>query len=446
MNTQPHILVFGAGKSTSVLIQYLKKIATEKLWKVTVADFQLELAQHKVGIHEYVTAVQINIEDRQARQILIQSASIVISMLPPALHYFVALDCLEFEKNLLTASYIDDQIRALAPSIQEKGLLFLYEMGLDPGIDHMSAMKIIDQIKESGGQINSFRSHCGGLVAPENDNNPWHYKISWNPRNVVLAGKAGAGFLKDGIPIHLHYQELFNAQETVEIPGIYPLSFYHNRDSLSYIQLYHLEEATTFLRTTLRYPEFIVGWAGIIGLGLTDEIHEYLLNGLSIAAFFRLHFDHTGHSNLLQQCIQQAPTDPIAGHFLQQLACLGIDDDTTFFPFNNGTAARVLQFLLETKLALLPGEKDMIVMLHEFEYHIAGVHHYLTSSLVTLGTNDQLTAMAKTVGLPLGIAAKLILEKQIKLTGLHIPILPEIYQPVLAALENEGIIFQETKD
>jgi saccharopine dehydrogenase-like NADP-dependent oxidoreductase len=445
MTKQAHILVFGAGKSATVLIDFLKKTINQNNWLLTVADSNLATVLAKLDGHPGSTGLQINIEDQEARKSLVKTASIVISMMPPSLHYLIAEDCLEFGVNLLTASYLDEKTKALSQEIEEKGLLFLYEMGLDPGIDHMSAMQIIHEIQSKGGVINSFRSHCGGLVAPENDDNPWHYKISWNPKNVVLAGSAGARYLEHGEEVTIPYHGLFNNEETLDIPGLYPLGFYPNRDSLSYIPIYGLESANSFVRTTLRYPEFLKGWAGILHLGLTDQSHIYQFDQLSIAAFFKLHIERLALTNWMDSLEEQSSHEAMAAHFLEQLNWLGLHDQDTLLPMTQGTAADVLQFLLETKLALLPGEKDMIVMQHEFEYQIGTVSHSLKSSLVCIGENDQHTAMAKTVGLPLGIAAKLIVENQIQLKGLHIPILPQIYEPVLAALKSEGIEFQETQ-
>jgi saccharopine dehydrogenase (NADP+, L-glutamate forming) len=351
--------------------------------------------------------------------------------MPPFLHYLIAIDCIEFSKNLLTASYTDAKIQALSNVINEKGLLFLCEMGLDPGIDHMSAMKLIHEIQSKNGTISSFKSHCGGLVAPENDNNPWHYKISWNPRNVVLAGKAGAIFKQNGQSFEIPYSEIFNSKEQVEIPGLSALSFYPNRDSISYIDLYQLKDIQTFIRTTLRYPSFITGWKKIVDWLFTDETDHNNTEGFSIADFFENHFKKLGEPDL---------SDP---HTLELFQFLGLHDHQTKLPMNLGSSADILQFILEYKLALKTGEKDMVVMLHEIEYHIGESFHRVESSLVTIGMDDQKTAMAKTVGLPLGIAAVLILEGKIQDKGLHIPIKPSIYEPVLNELAKESIQFTE---
>ncbi len=498
-----NILLFGAGKSATVLIDYLKTLADNKNWNVTVADNSYENAKSKIGTSKNVVPFAIDIENEAARKQLIIEADIVISLMPPHLHYLIALDCIAFSKNLLTASYIDEQTKALANQAKEKGILFLYEMGLDPGIDHMSAMQIIHHIHSIGGKITSFQSHCGGLVAPESDNNPWHYKISWNPRNVVMAGKAGATFLENGKIKNITYENLFDAANIVALSNAETLAFYPNRDSLGYIDTYGLQGIETFVRTTLRHPEFCFGWKNIVDLKLTDEDKIYDTTGMTIAQFFKLHFNKNGFNNWLdemmmtrlnaaketmeklmqimeaeeeameegelpEQTIMVVNEDGVlntvdvdevkenaaemvavkmneANLSLKQLFYLGLDDNETLINIGLCSAADVLQFILEKKLVLAANDKDMIVMLHEFEYQLNGKTKTLKSLLKVIGKNNTHTAMAKTVGLPLGIAAKLILEEKINETGLHIPILPSIYQPVMKELEKHNIVFEETE-
>lgn len=431
------ILLFGAGKSATVLISYLVTEAERHDWEFVIADANKELVQAKTRNSPFAEAVQLDIHDEEHRSALIRNSDIVISMMPPDLHFLIAKDCVEYRKHLLTASYLDDKIKSLENEIQNKKLLFLCEMGLDPGIDHMSAMKIIDGIKAKAGSITSFKSHCGGLVAPESDNNPWHYKISWNSRNIVMAGKAGAMYKMNGHIIQENYEELFEAERGVNaFPEIGFLSYYPNRDSLPYMDLYGLQEAETFMRTTLRYPDFMYGWNNIVELKLTDETPVYDSDGLSLAAFFKSHLDKMNFSKWLN-------SEKISDLILKQLSFLGMDDEQTIINKGLCSAADILQFALETKLALSPADKDMIVMLHEFEYTINDKKEKLNSSLVVKGEDGIHTAMAKTVGLPLGIAAKLILNGTIKLTGLHIPTKREIYEPVLLELEKEGIFFHE---
>jgi saccharopine dehydrogenase-like NADP-dependent oxidoreductase len=496
------ILLFGAGKSATCLIDYLLKECELNNWQLIVADGNLQLAQSKIGNSTHAKAVSVNVEDTTGRNALVKTASIVISLLPPGLHFLVAGDCVAFEKNLLTASYADDNIRGLQPAINNKKLFFLCEMGLDPGIDHMSAMQLIHHIKDQDGVVTSFKSHCGGLVAPESDDNPWHYKISWNPRNIVLAGKAGAIFKENGEIEKINYESLFDSGRVVDVPEIGYLAWYPNRDSLDYISLYQLESADTFIRTTLRYPEFCFGWKHIIDLKLTTEKEEYDTDGMTLQQFFKLHFDNHGFSDWLEKKLigkfdqtkqlleklmhiieaeKEANPDEkklmqefmmvdeqgrledinldevkttaaatVAGQMheanlsMKQLFYLGIDDEGTQINKGKCSAAEVLQFAMEKKLVLNPDDRDMIVMLHEIEYTVAGKEFKVSSNLIVKGEDNMRTAMAKTVGLPIGIATKLILQEKLTLTGLHIPIIPEIYEPVLKELEQHDIKFNET--
>lgn len=507
-----NILLFGAGKSATCLIDYLINNAATESWHLTIADANVEIIECKTGNATCTTAIALQVENDAARQTLIQQADMVISLLPPALHIIVAHDCLLFSKNLLTASYAGEPMKALAAAAEQKGLLFLCEMGLDPGIDHMSAMQLIDRIHEQGGKITSFMSHCGGLVAPASDTNPWHYKISWNPRNVVMAGKGGALYKLHGHTVQERYEELFEHEEIMEVGEIGHLSWYPNRDSLSYLPVYGLEDCQTFIRTTLRRPEFCFGWKNIIELKLTDEELFYETDGLSIAGFFKQHFENNGFADwitsrltnnlssikdLLTKTMQlieaeedlkneaaengdDHETDDIGNFMLvddegelkdvnlqevkleaatsvaaklymnnllmKQLFFLGMDDGETQINLGRCSAATVLQFILEKKLPLESADKDMVVMVHQLEYEIAGTTHKTSSSLILEGENNQRTAMAKTVGLPLGIAAKLILNKTIHLTGLHIPVVKEIYEPVLLELAKAGIEFEEKSE
>jgi saccharopine dehydrogenase-like NADP-dependent oxidoreductase len=501
------ILLFGAGKSATVLIDYLITEATANNWHIIVADASRQLIITKTKEAACTEAVELDINNTAARKQLIQRADIVISMMPPALHYLVADDCIAFGKNLLTASYVDEKLQARQHEIEAKGLLFLCEMGLDPGIDHLSAMKLIDAIRQKGGSITSFKSHCGGLVAPESDNNPWKYKISWNPRNVVLAGKAGAVYKLNGEVKNEQYEDLFDADRGCFINDLIGfLSYYPNRDSLPYIDVYGLQQAHTFVRTTLRYPDFMYGWKNIVDLKLTDETQMYETDGMPLAEFFKQHYDKndlqkvvgsrmseriTVAKKLMEDLeklekaaadqeqavaagLEEALTKEYAvvtekGEFktlnidelkqkaarivalkmheanltLKQIFYLGADDHETIINKGLCSAADVLQLVLEKKLALQPQDKDMIVMKHEIGYLLQGKTHEVESCLVVKGDDSVHTAMAKTVGLPLGIAAKLILNGTIKKTGLHIPVTSDIYNPVLAELATMGIEFTE---
>ncbi|HEY4335210.1 MAG TPA: saccharopine dehydrogenase C-terminal domain-containing protein [Puia sp.] len=417
------ILLFGAGKSATSLIRYLLGITAARGWELVVAESNLALAESKIAGAPQARAVAIDVTREDQRDTLVGAADLVISLLPPALHYGAALSCLKMGKHLLTASYLDDSIRALEAPIKEKGLFFLCEMGLDPGIDHMSALQLIRDIEAGGGSIRSFHSHTGGLVAPESDDNPWHYKISWNPRNVVLAGSAGARYRENGAIVTKEYARLFEAPGGVLAPGIGDLAWYPNRDSLSYIPLYGLEATETFIRTTLRYPAYCQAWAPLVHAGLTDDKTPVEPQGLSLADW----------SKPLLPWLDNVNRGP-----LEFLGCF----DEAPVPASARTSADILQHLLETRLAMRPADRDMIVMIHELGFERGGKNYTAKSTLVVKGEDSLHTAMARTVGLPLGIAAVLVLEGRITLRGLHIPISPAIYNPVMEELQRQGICFE----
>jgi len=430
------ILIIGAGKSATVLIQYLQQNAVENDWYILLADGDEAIAKNKWNNAPNGTALGIDIENNLDRQNLVQKADIVVSMMPAQLHFLVAKDCLHFGKPLFTASYVDDNMRSIASEIEAKQLLFLCEMGLDPGIDHMSAMAIIDEIHQKGGKITSFKSHCGGLVAPESDDNPWHYKISWNPRNIILAGKAGAIYLENGATISKDYSTIFEQAPVVDLPGIGHLAFYPNRNSLSYIDTYHLHGVKDFVRTTLRYPAFCIGWNAIVQLHLTDETVIDLAPNTTVKNWFESHIQQKG----LEQILEKFTQDPA---IKVQLEFIGLYEPTPI-PSQFNSNASILQWLLEGKWKLTATDKDLVVMLHEIEYSIGTRQFKLDSSMVLTGEDAINTAMATTVGLPLAMGVCAYLKGEIKMTGLHIPIDARIYQPILKSLAEEGIVFQET--
>jgi saccharopine dehydrogenase-like NADP-dependent oxidoreductase len=430
-----HILLFGAGKSATVLIHYLVQECTHRNWSLTVVDANLELAQKKTLGAASASAHSFDIRDAETRIRFIRESDLVISMLPPTLHILVAMDCLQESKHLLTASYKDPGMIPYEKEIKDKGLLFLCEMGLDPGIDHMSAMKMIKDIQDKGGSIHTFLSHCGGLVAPESDNNPWHYKISWNPRNVVLAGKAGAIYRQDNSLREISYQQLFRNDQLLHIPGYDEYAWYANRDSLSYMPLYGLEDSRTFIRTTLRHPDFIKGWKHVVALNLTEEdTRDYVANNF-VPAFMKTHLEKQGAASYFQE-----HSDPL---LVEQFSSLGFTDNSLMIPSYCQSPADVLQWLMESHWVLQQADKDRIVMMHEIGYALEEQEHLHRTFLVVDGKDSLHTAMAKTVGLPLAIAAILVLEGKIQLSGIHVPVMPEIYDQVLPLLEKEGIAFKE---
>ena len=439
-----NILLFGAGKSATCLIDYLVKEVAINDWTLVVCDANLALVQSKLQGAQAATPVSIDVENEADRGALIRKADIVLSLLPASLHYLVAKDCVLYGKHLLNASYIDNQIRHLEEEIKKKNLLFLCEMGLDPGIDHMSAMHIIESIKMKGGIIQSFKSHCGGLVAPESDDNPWHYKVSWNPRNIVTAGCEGAEYLLDKRETKVPYTSVFRNAPAINIPGIYPLAWYPNRNSMHYIDLYSLAGIQTFVRTTLRHPSFCRGWSKLVNIGFTqtgdfEKIKECKTFkdwfNVKIARYTAVEKDWNGYLHLYI-------TDPHKDEFAKQIAYLKLESKDTLPP-GFTCSADILQFLIENKLRLTDTDKDMIIMLHELEYVMGDKKYSSKSTLIVKGDDNARTAMAKTVGLPLGIAARLLLQNKLTVRGLHIPIIQEIYGQILPALEEYGIRFEE---
>lgn len=428
---QPHILLLGAGKSSGSLLEFLHTECCSRNWRCTVADIQVALVKQKLAPYPTLIPQTLNLEIEQERTALIEKADLVISLLPPFLQATVGKDCLRLGKHFLSASYTDPVLLTLHDEIERKDLLFLMEMGLDPGIDHMSALQLIHRLKDANANITGFASHCGGLVAPGSDTNSWHYKFSWNPRNVILAGKAGALFKENGVVRQLPYPALFNYKHPVHIEGLGELATYPNRDSLPYIPLYHLDTAQDFIRTTLRYPEFCEGWNWLIQLGCTADDNLINSEGMRYKDFFSLQLNKS-----------RIQLSDIPQPILQMLQEIGWED-TQLISRKSGSAADILQEILENKWALQPGDRDMIVMLHEIHYTQQNHRYLLRSQLIVEGDNDVQTAIAKTVGLPLGIAAIFLLEGKISIRGLQIPTSPEIYIPVLDALENKGIVFQE---
>lgn len=425
------ILILGAGKSATVLIDYLLSQAIKNDWTICVADQNILLAETKVGNHPRAKTYGVSMEDADAVSNLVVAADIVISLLPPFYHLNTAKICLHFRKHLLHASYISDDLQQLHQEVAAAGLSFIGEMGLDPGIDHMSAMEMINNIKQSGGLISSFKSHCGGLLAPESDNNPWHYKISWNPKNIVLSGKDGALYLENNHVKTIQYKQVFEQPKRISIPELGDLAWYPNRDSIAYIKKYHLNGIDTFMRTTLRHPDFCKGWNIIVNLGLTNDVKFIPTKGLTTKTFFQ-----TIQSTLLSEYSKDE-------NLHSMFNFLGMNEEEPI-PIDNATSAMVLQYIIEKKLALLPNDKDMIVMMHELDYLLDGKKIKKTASLVVKGKDSSHTAMATTVGLPLAIAATHILNGNILRKGVYIPIFEDVYKPIMQDLSTMGIRFSET--
>ncbi|MEO0902639.1 MAG: saccharopine dehydrogenase C-terminal domain-containing protein, partial [Bacteroidota bacterium] len=373
-----------------------------------------------------------------------QKASVVISMLPPKLHIKVAEDCLDLGKHLVTASYISEAIQQLDERVKKKGLVFMNEIGLDPGIDHMSAMQIIDRIRSKGGNMLLFESFTGGLVAPEHDSNLWNYKFTWNPRNVVVAGQGGAAkFIQEGTYKYIPYQKLFRRTEFLEVDGYGTFEVYANRDSLKYREAYGLQNALTLYRGTMRRVGFSKAWQMFVMLGMTDDSYTIENSqGMSYREFVNLFLPYSPTDSVelkLRHYLKIDQDDIRWGKLLE----LNLFDDSKKIPLPQATPAQMLQFILQDSWTLDTHERDMIVMYHKFGYELKGVKKQIDANMVVLGENKSHTAMAKTVGLPVAMAALLILNGKIKSPGVQIPINKEVYEPILKELELYKIHFKE---
>lgn len=439
-----NILIIGAGRSATALIKYLLDHSDTENLKLTVADLNIELAKKSTFNHPNALAISLDIKNSEERNEAIKKADIVISMLPAFMHIDVARDCITHKKNLVTASYISPEMQSLNEEVKKAGLTFMNECGLDPGIDHMSAMKVLDDIRAEGGKPLHFESFCGGLVAPESDDNLWNYKFTWNPRNVVLAGQGGAAkFLQQGTYKYIPYQRIFRRTEFLNIEGYGRFEAYANRDSLSYRKAYGLEEAHTIYRGTMRRVGYSRGWNLFVQLGLTDDSYqiegsENMTNREFINSF--LYYHPTDSVEVKFRLTLSIPQDDV---IWDKLVELDLFDDTKKIGLVNATPAQILEKILAEKWSLKPDDKDMIVMYHKFGYEINGVMKQIDATMVCIGEDQIHTAMAKTVGLPVAIATLLILKNKISTKGVIMPIEKEIYNPILKELENFGIIFNE---
>ncbi len=438
-----NILIIGAGRSATALINYVLNEAQKHNWSVTVADADPEAAKLKINGHPNGRATWLDATKVNDRCDLIGRADVVVSLLPAHLHLEVAHDCLKLKKHLITASYISKQLYALGDEARERALIFMGEMGLDPGIDHMSGKQKIDEIVAKGGRLKSFRSYTGGVVAPESDDNPWHYKFTWNPRNVVLAGQGTAQFLEDSKLRYVPYNRLFKEYQVVNIPDMGEWEVYANRDSLLYRDIYDLGAIPNLFRGTIRHRGFCDAWNALVQIGLTDgsfpildseEItyHELLDAYVSSAA--------TGAS--LKEKVANLLQIPINSDIIHKLEWLGLFRKKKI-RMKAATPALILEHLLLEKWRLEDHEKDMVIMQHEFEYEIGRQNRRLTSTMVMKGTDGNNTAMSRLVGLPIGIFVKQVMLGKINSIGVNIPVLKEVYEPVLEELKSFGVIFKE---
>ncbi len=439
-----NILIFGAGRSAHVLIRYLLSESEKHNLQIAVVDHKIDLVNQKVNGHKNGQAIELDIRNDEKRDLLISESDIVISMLPVRFHLIIAQSCLKLKKNLITASYVTPELDKLNEEVSNAGIIFLNECGLDPGIDHMSAMSVIDKIRGSGNPLRSFETFTGGLLAPTPDENPWQYKFTWNPRNVVLAGKGGVKFLQEGKYKYIPFHKVFRRTEMVHIPGHGYFEGYANRDSLKYMNLYKLKGIKTLYRGTFRRPGFCRAWDIFVQLGATAD--DYLMENV----------DKMTHKEFINSFLSYNPYDSVElklAHYVNlpfnspemfKMRWLGIFEDE-LVGLSEGSPAQILEHILKKKWSMNAEDLDMVVMWHKFEYFEKDKLNVINAYMLAKGEDADNTGMAKTVGLPVGIATKLILENKISLKGIQIPVKREIYDPILEELKTLGIEVIEEK-
>ena len=431
--------MFGAGKSAYTLIKYLLENATKNNWSLTIADMYPKAVEEKFS-SQALTLVEFSLGNNELKEELIKNCDIVISMLPARFHSEIMHSALKYSKNMITPSYDSKEMNSIKEEVKAKGLIFLNEIGLDPGIDHMSAMEIIHKIQDSGDKITAFESFTGGLIAPESDNNPWHYKFTWNPRNVILAGAGGSvKFLHNGKHKYIPYHKLFERTEEIEIEGYGSFEGIANRDSLKYIDIYGLKDVQTMYRGTFRRPPYSKAWSILVQIGATDDSYEMEnTENMTYKEFTNSFLKYRQGDSIKLKLAYYVHRD-VDSEEMKLLEWVGLFSDEKI-GIKNASPAKVLQHLFEQKWTMDPTDKDMIVMHHLFKY---GKDKTMTSSMVVLGDDENNTAMAKTVGLPIAIATRLILDDKIKEKGVLMPMSKEIYEPILKELQEYGIIFKE---
>ena len=438
------ILIIGAGKSASYLIKYLLDKSQSDNLHITIGDLNVENAKKLVGSHPNTDVIHLDVFNSESRISAVKKADIVISMLPARFHIEVAKDCITNKKHMVTASYVSKEMQALDNDAKANGLVFMNEIGVDPGIDHMSAMQVIDHIRDKGGKMILFESFTGGLVAPESDNNLWNYKFTWNPRNVVLAGQGGAAkFLQENQFKYIPYDRLFRRTEFLDVEGYGRFEAYANRDSLKYQHVYGLDYVKTLYRGTIRRVGFSRAWHVFVQLGMTDD--SYTIDDSK----------NMSYRDFVNAFLPYSPTDSVELKFRHALKIdqddivwdkfleLDIFNAKKMVELDKATPAQILQKILMDSWTLSEDDKDMIVMYHKFGYELNGKKHQIDATMVALGEDQTYTAMAKTVGLPVAIATMAILDGKIKTPGVQIPITKEVYTPILKELKSYGVIFKE---
>ncbi len=434
------ILVLGAGLVARPLVRYLLE---QDGFEVKVASRTLSKAQQLIGEAKNGSAEQLNVNDTATLEHLVSKADLAISLLPYTYHPLIARLCVKHCRPMVTTSYAKDEMRALDSSAKKAGSILLNEIGVDPGIDHMSAMQVIRRIKKSDGELVSFSSYCGGLPAPEANDNPFGYKFSWSPQGVLLAGKNPARYLKDGKIVNVPGDELFAHHWPVEIEGFGTLEGYPNRDSLSYIETYEIPSVRSMFRGTLRYPGWCETMKKVAELGLLDESAR---DDLADLTFRKLTAKLAGGSGTTLKrdlaAFLKIDEDSKVISNLEWLGLLGDDP----LPQKAQSLLDVLATRMHEAMRYAPGERDMLIMQHEFITRYPDRAEKITATLIDYGVPHGDSSMSRLVGLPAAIATKLILLGSIDLVGMQIPVTPALYEPILAELSQMGVSFTEKNE
>ena len=427
------ILVLGAGFVASPLVKYL----LEHNYKLTVADIEVEKARKLTAGFPHGEAVGFSVENETALKEMIAESDLTISLLPPSFHPIVAAKCVESKTNMVTTSYVSPAMKRLDEPARKAGVVIINECGVDPGIDHMSAMRVIDGIRAKGGHVESFMSYCGGLPAPDSNNNPFGYKFSWSPRGVLTAGMQDGRYKKDGDEIFVEGRDLFGHNWIVDIPGFGELEAYPNRNSLGYIDLYKLRYAKTIFRGTLRYKGWCKTLKALVDLHYADDSWKNP-DAKTFADLSRKLVNSNGGADLKTAIAKKLAIGENSLP-LKSFEWLGVLSDTPLLQAD-GSPLDNLVGLMQSKMQYAENERDMIVLYHDFTaVNDDGTKKRITSTLINYGEPGGDSSMARTVGLPTAIAARLLLEEKFTDPGVHIPVIPELYIPILEELEGLGI-------
>jgi len=435
------VLILGAGMVTRPIVRYL---LDQSDVFVTMASRTVSKAEKIIDGHPNGAAVEFVISDDDLLEELVRKHDLIVSLLPYTYHVKVAKLCIANKKHLVTTSYVSEEMRQLDAKAKDAGVLLLNECGLDPGIDHMSAMRIIHDVELNGGKIISFRSTTGALPSHEANTNPFGYKFSWSPRGVLLASRNSAKWLEDGKIVNIPGKHLFEHYYLKDVPNVGTFENYPNRDSIVYQDLYGLSDAQTVYRGTFRLTGWCETLRAIAELGWLQDIPLNGFSGKTYGDVSRFLLQADENENLPEEAAVSLGLKSYSA-VIKRLEWLGLFSEK-LLPVDKNNPLDYLNVLTLEKMSLNESERDMIVMYHEFIADYNGKNEYITSTLVNYGIPGEDSAIARTVTLPAAIAVQMILDKKINLSGVHIPIHPDIYNPILDELEKVDIVFKERKE